>query len=97
MTLDADLERIAAAASAHGPVSAVLAAEPAGAGGSISCALGEDEPPDWLVLDADGEPVTDRALVREVALDRGCCPSWPRISRAAGNSTSCGPSSRSSA
>jgi hypothetical protein len=48
-------------------VSAVLAAEPAGRGRLYLVAFGEDDTSEWLVLDAAGAPVTDRALVREVA------------------------------
>jgi hypothetical protein len=67
MELTDELERIAVAAAAHGEVSAVLAAEPAGRGRHYLVALGEDEARAWLVLDAAGEPVRERGLVREVA------------------------------
>jgi hypothetical protein len=62
-----DLERIAAAASARGPVTAVIAAEPAGRTRLYLVAFGEDEGRKWLVLDDEGEPIDERALVREVA------------------------------
>ena len=45
----------------------MLAAEPAGRGRSYLVAFGEDDDARWLVLDAAGAPVADRALVREVA------------------------------
>jgi hypothetical protein len=65
--LAGELERIAAAAAAFGPVTAVLAAEPAGRGRLYLVALGEEEAREWLVLDAAGEPVRDRAAVRDAA------------------------------
>jgi hypothetical protein len=65
--LETDLEGIATAAAAHGPVTAVLAAEPAGRGRHYLVALGEDDARAWLVLDGAGEPVNERAVVREVA------------------------------
>jgi hypothetical protein len=67
MELTDELERIAVAAAAYGEVSAVLAAEPAGRGRLYLVALGEDEAREWLVIDAAGEPVRERVLVREVA------------------------------
>jgi hypothetical protein len=67
MTLGDELEAVAAAAAAHGQVSAVLAAEPAGRGRLYLVAFGEDAAREWLVLDAAGEPVRERALVREAA------------------------------
>jgi hypothetical protein len=65
--LAAELERTAAAASAFGAVTAVLAAEPAGRGRLYLVTLGEDDARRWLVLDEAGEPVIDRGVVREVA------------------------------
>src|SRR5581483_1371567 len=67
MGLQDDLERIAAAASTHGEVTGVLAAEPAGSGRVYLVALGEEESHRWLLLDADGNLVTQRAAVREAA------------------------------
>jgi hypothetical protein len=67
VALSDELEQAAAAAGRFGAVSAVLAAEPAGRGRLYLAAFGEDESHVWLVLDASGEPVTERALVREVA------------------------------
>jgi hypothetical protein len=62
-----DLERAAAAASGHGPVSAVLAAEPAPGRRAYLVALGEDDRREWLVLDRGLAPVVERERVREVA------------------------------
>jgi hypothetical protein len=57
MALTDELQRAAAAAAAHGDVSAVLAAEPAGRGRHYLVALGDGEERTWLVLDAHGAPV----------------------------------------
>jgi hypothetical protein len=67
VSLGGDLERAAAAAAAHGAVSAVLAAEPAPDRRAYLVALGEDEAREWLVLDDGLEPVGERERVREVA------------------------------
>ena len=68
MALDDDLERIAAAAGAYGPVTAVLAAEPAFEGGRrYLVSLGDDDEREWLVLDDEGRPADRRETVREVA------------------------------
>ncbi|HZT14834.1 MAG TPA: hypothetical protein VFA19_02720 [Gaiellaceae bacterium] len=67
MTLQEELERIAAAASTHGEVTGVLAAEPAGEGRVYLVALGEGESQRWLLLDAAGTPVARRAAVRGAA------------------------------
>src|SRR6187399_1858429 len=68
MQLRDDLERIAALAAANGPVSGVLAAEPAGRPRLYLVAFGEaEEERTWIVLDDAGAPVGERALVREVA------------------------------
>jgi hypothetical protein len=71
-----ELERIAALAEAHAapgePVSAVLAAEPAGGRRLYLCAFG-DTAGSWLVLDEAGEPVDDRATVREAASIAALC------------------------
>jgi hypothetical protein len=66
MSLAADLERIAGVAAAHGDVEGVLAAEPADGIRCYVVALGGEER-SWLVLRADGEPVTRREDVRDVA------------------------------
>jgi hypothetical protein len=62
-----ELEGIAGAAAARGAVTAVLAAEPAGRARLYLVAFGEEDERTWLVVDADGEPIDDRAVVREVA------------------------------
>jgi hypothetical protein len=62
-----DLERIAAAASAHGPVSGVLAAEPGRGARVYLVAFGEEDALEWLVVDDEAQPVTGRAAVRDVA------------------------------
>jgi len=66
MGLEADLERIAAAAAAHGQVTAVLAAEPASSLRRYLVAFGDEERR-WLVLDDDGAVVTSRDEVRDTA------------------------------
>lgn len=67
MALTDDLERIAAAAAAHGPVAAVLAAEPASALRRYLVAFGDGEARRWLVLDDGGTAVTRRDEVRDTA------------------------------
>lgn len=67
MELRAELERVAAAVATHGEVTGVLAAEPTGGRRFYLVAFGHDDARTWLVLDADGAAVDERALVREVA------------------------------
>lgn len=67
MRLDEDLARIADAASAHGSVTGVLAAEPAGGSRLYVVSLGEDEERRWLVVDDDGRPTDQRTEVRDAA------------------------------
>jgi hypothetical protein len=67
MALTDDLQRIAAAASAHGPVSGVLAAEPGCGRRLYLIAFGGDDDRQWLVLDAAGAPITRRDDVRDTA------------------------------
>jgi hypothetical protein len=67
MALADELETAAAAASVHGPVSGVLAAELQGGRRGYLVALGVDEARAWLVLDEELAPVTDRERVRETA------------------------------
>ena len=67
MALTDDLERIAAAASQHGPVTGVLAAEPGRGRRLYLIALDEGEDREWLVLDEDGAPVERRDDVRDTA------------------------------
>jgi len=66
MALEEDLEQIAATASAHGRVTAVLAAEPASGLRRYLVAFGDDERR-WLVLDGDGTVVTRRDEIRDTA------------------------------
>jgi hypothetical protein len=67
MALTDDLERIAAAASEHGPVSGVLAAEPGRGRRLYLIAFGADVDRQWLVLDDAGAPVSRRDDVRDTA------------------------------
>ena len=67
MALGEDLERIAGAASAHGEVTGVLAAEPARGRRFYLVALGADESRRWVVLGEDGEPIEARDDVRDTA------------------------------
>ena len=67
MSLADDLERIAAAASRHGRVAAVLAAEPAGGRRLYLVALEEDDRRRWVLLDDGGAVVDRRTDVRETA------------------------------
>jgi hypothetical protein len=67
MALADDLDRIAAAAAAHGDVTGVLAAEPALALRLYLVAIGDGEERRWVVLDDDGTPVVRRDDVRDVA------------------------------
>jgi hypothetical protein len=67
MALSEALERIAAAASGHGEVAGVLAAEPAGGQRLYLVALGGDDDRGWVVLDDDGDPVDRREDVRDAA------------------------------
>jgi hypothetical protein len=65
MALGDELARIASAAAAHGAVSGVLAAEPAGGVRRYLVAFGEGCAEGWLVLDEAGAPVVARADVRD--------------------------------
>jgi hypothetical protein len=70
--LSEDVSRIAAAAAHYRApgqqVVAVLAVESAAGERLYLCAFADDDGnQDWLALDADGEPVSDRARVREAA------------------------------
>ncbi len=67
MALTDDLERIAAAASAHGEVTGVLAAEPSRGRRVYLVALGAEEARRWMVLDDDGAAVDRRDEVRDTA------------------------------
>jgi hypothetical protein len=67
MALADDLERIATAASTHGEVAAVLAAEPAHARRLYLVAFGADETRRWAVLDDAGAIVERQHDIRDVA------------------------------
>jgi hypothetical protein len=67
MALTEELERIAAAAAAHGEVAGVLAAEPGRGRRRYLVALGNDAERRWLVLDEAGTPVTELEDVRNTA------------------------------
>ncbi len=67
MALHEDLERIAAAAKAHGEVAGVLAAEPSHGRRYYLVALGADEARRWIVLDEHAQPVDRRDDVRDTA------------------------------
>jgi len=62
-----DAEQVAVAAARHGAVTGVLAAESASGRRSWLVAFGDGETRQWLVVDANGEPVEERVIVREVA------------------------------
>jgi hypothetical protein len=90
-----DLDRIARAAAAHAlpgeKVRAVLAVEPAPGERVYLCAFGTaGEVTNWLVLNDDGSPVTDRKRVHDAASIAALCevveetveggdPSEPRV------------------
>jgi hypothetical protein len=67
MALADDLVRVADAAGAHGPVLAVLAAEPAAGYRLYLVALGPEDARRWAVLDDEGSVVTRRDDVRDAA------------------------------
>lgn len=68
MGLGEDLGRIAAAATEHGEVTAVLAAETAlGATRVYLVSFGADEELEWLVLDGEARPLDRRETVRAAA------------------------------
>ena len=93
MALDSDLRRIAEAAgnfaSDGEEVTGIVPTEPSNGLRLYVCAYGNEEPTGWLVLDATGVAVEDRALVYdavsiaalcEVAEDAaGIEPSSPRV------------------
>jgi hypothetical protein len=67
VTLTDDLERIAAAALEHGPVTGVLAAEPAPGRRTYLVAYGDGDGREWLAVDEGARPVDRRELVRDAA------------------------------
>jgi hypothetical protein len=72
-----ELDRAAAAASAHASdgeaVAAVLAAEPASGRRVYLCAYEGGETRGWLALDGDGRPLDERGLVRDAASIAALC------------------------
>jgi hypothetical protein len=69
-----DAAKAAAAFAGTGErVEAVLAVEPAGAGRVYVCAFAGGEERTWLVLGADGAPVTQRERVREAVSLAALC------------------------
>ena len=67
MALAEDLERIAAAAAAHGEVSGVLAAEPAAGRRVYLVSFGDGDDRRWALLDDAGAIVDRREDVRDAA------------------------------
>jgi hypothetical protein len=67
MALTDDLERIAAAAAEHGPVTGVLAAESTPGRRTYLVSLGDDDSREWLALGEDAQPLDQRQIVRETA------------------------------
>jgi hypothetical protein len=70
--LDAIAERAQAFAQPGEQVSGVLAAEPAAGARVYLCAF-EGESRTWLAVDETGQPVTDRALVRDAVSIAALC------------------------
>ena len=77
MELERDLRRIAEAAVAHvaegEEVAGIVPAEPASGIRLFVCAYGDETPTTWLVFDATGVPVEDRALVHEAVSIAALC------------------------
>jgi hypothetical protein len=67
MALAEDLERIAAAAAAHGEVSGVLAAEPAAGRRVYLVSIGDEDERRWALFDDAGAIVDRREDVRDAA------------------------------
>lgn len=74
VALAEDLERIAAAAAALGPVSGVIAAEPTAGRRVYVCAFdGDEEAQTWVALDERARPLRDRRLVRDAVSIAALC------------------------
>jgi hypothetical protein len=75
--LDADLRRAAEAAVAYTAdgeeLVGIVPAEPANGLRLYVCAYGREEEATWLVLDATGVPVEERALVRDAVSIAALC------------------------
>ena len=77
MGLEKDLRRIAEAAARQAAdgedVAGIVPAEPAGGLRLYVCAYGSEDATSWLVLDATGVPVSDRALIRDAVSIAALC------------------------
>lgn len=77
MSLERDLRRIADAAVRHAgegeEVAGIVPAEPANGLRLYVCAYGIEDATNWLVLDATGVPVSDRALIRDAVSIAALC------------------------
>jgi hypothetical protein len=77
MSLERDLRRIAEAAVRHAvdgeEVAGIVPAEPANGLRLYVCAYGIEDATNWLVLDATGVPVSDRALIRDAVSIAALC------------------------
>jgi hypothetical protein len=77
VTVEDDVRRAAELASRHAVdgerVGAVLAAEPSPGGRFYLCAFGGAAGETWLVVDAEGAAVTERAVVRDVVSIAALC------------------------
>ena len=67
MAVGDDLLRVAAAVSAYGDVTGVLAAEPVSGRRVYLVAFGTDEAGEWLVVDDSAAPLVGREDVRDAA------------------------------
>jgi hypothetical protein len=77
VTLSEDLERTAAAAGTHAAagekLAGILPAEPHPGRRVYLCAFEGGDGRSWLALDAAGDPITDRTLVRDAASISALC------------------------
>jgi len=77
MSLERDLRRIAEAAARQAAdgeeVAGIVPAEPANGLRLYVCAYGVEDATSWLVLDATGVPVSDRALIRDAVSIAALC------------------------
>ena len=77
MSLERDLRRIADAAVRHAAegeeVAGIVPAEPANGLRLYICAYGAEDATSWLVLDATGVAVSDRALIRDAVSIAALC------------------------
>ena len=98
MGLEEQLRRIADTAVAYAAegeeLAGIVPAEPGSGGRVYVCAYRADEVRSWLVVDAEGSPVEDRALVRDAVSIAGLLelaeeaagvpvPEGPRVATAA--------------